>query len=63
MISRNATAQDSADLVDMLKHVNLTIAQYAQECLDRGAEPGTVAAGLETAARAVRGWCIGRLGA
>lgn len=57
--------QDQTDFVEMLADYNLTIAQYALECFERhgqSCDPRTVAAGLETVAKAADGWCIGRFG-
>lgn len=54
--------QDQTDFIDMLTGLNPTMGAYAKECTERGADPRTIAAGLETAAKTARGWCIGRFG-
>lgn len=54
--------QDQTDFIDMLMGLNSTVGAYAKECAERGADPRTIAAGLETAAKMARGWCVERFG-
>lgn len=59
---RTEHEQNEDDFLELMMALNPTIGAYAKECIERGAHPKAVAAGLETAAATARGWCTGRFG-